>query len=195
MSEIVKTDKELVDSYRNGDVNSFNLLINRHQNQIYSYIMTLVKNKQLADDIFQDTFLKIIQTIKSGKYDEDGRFVPFAMRIAHNLVIDYFRKETRIPLVESTSDDYSFVDNAPVSDPSIEQSMVMEQIYGDLHKMIEYLPMDQREVLRMRIFDDMSFKDIAEVTNVSINTALGRMRYAILNMRKMIAANDMVMSF
>ena len=195
MSEIVKSDKELVDSYRNGDVTSFNLLVSRHQNQIYSYIMTLVKNKQLADDIFQDTFLKIIQTVKAGKYDDDGRFVPFAMRIAHNLVIDYFRKETRIPMVESTSEDYSFVDNAPVTDPSIEQSMVMEQVYGDLHNMIEYLPMDQREVLRMRIFDDMSFKDIAEVTNVSINTALGRMRYAILNMRKMIAANDMVMSF
>lgn len=195
MSDIVKSDKELIDNYRDGDVNSFNLLINRHQNQIYSYIMTLVKNKQLADDIFQDTFLKIIQTVKAGKYDDDGRFVPFAMRIAHNLVIDHFRKETRIPLVESTSDDYSFVDNAPVSDPSIEQSMVMEQVYTDLHKMIDYLPMDQREVLRMRIYDDMSFKDIAEVTNVSINTALGRMRYAILNMRKMIAANDMVMSF
>ena len=195
MSEIVKSDKELIDNYRNGDVNSFNLLINRHQNQIYSYIMTLVKNKQLADDVFQDTFLKIIQTIKSGKYDDDGRFVPFAMRIAHNLIIDLFRKETRIPLVESTSDDFNFVDNAPVTDPSIEQSMVMDQVYSDLHKMIDYLPMDQREVLRMRIFDDMSFKDIAEVTNVSINTALGRMRYAILNMRKMIAANDMVMTF
>ena len=195
MSEIVKSDKELIDNYRNGDVNSFNLLINRHQNQIYSYIMTLVKNKQLADDVFQDTFLKIIQTIKSGKYDDDGRFVPFAMRIAHNLIIDLFRKETRIPLVESTSDDFNFVDNAPVTDPSIEQSLVMDQVYSDLHKMIEYLPMDQREVLRMRIFDDMSFKDIAEVTNVSINTALGRMRYAILNMREMIAANDMVMTF
>ena len=195
MSEIVKSDKELIDSYRNGDVNSFNLLINRHQNQIYSYIMTLVKNKQLADDIFQDTFLKIIQTVKAGKYDDDGRFVPFAMRIAHNLVIDHFRKETRIPMVESTSDDYNFVDNAPVADPSIEQSMVMDQVYTDLHKMIDYLPMDQREVLRMRIYDDMSFKDIAEVTNVSINTALGRMRYAILNMRKMIAANDLVMTF
>ena len=195
MSEIVKSDKELIDNYRNGDVNSFNLLINRHQNQIYSYIMTLVKNKQLADDVFQETFLKIIQTIKSGKYDDDGRFVPFAMRIAHNLIIDYFRKETRIPLVESTSDDYNFVDNAPVTDPSIEQSMVMDQVYSDLRKMIDYLPMDQREVLRMRIYDDMSFKDIADVTNVSINTALGRMRYAILNMRKMIAANDMVMTF
>lgn len=195
MSDIVKSDKELIDSYRDGDVNSFNLLINRHQNQIYSYIMTLVKNKQLADDIFQDTFLKIIQTVKAGKYDDDGRFVPFAMRIAHNLVIDHFRKETRIPMVESASEDYSFLDNAPVSDLSIEQSMVMEQVYADLHKMIDYLPMDQREVLRMRIYDDMSFKDIAEVTNVSINTALGRMRYALLNMRKMIAANDMVMSF
>lgn len=195
MSDIVKSDKELIDSYRDGDVNSFNLLINRHQNQIYSYIMTLVKNKQLADDIFQDTFLKIIQTVKAGKYDDDGRFVPFAMRIAHNLVIDHFRKETRIPMVESASEDYNFLDNAPVSDLSIEQSMVMEQVYADLHKMIDYLPMDQREVLRMRIYDDMSFKDIAEVTNVSINTALGRMRYALLNMRKMIAANDMVMSF
>lgn len=195
MSEIVKSDKELIDNYRNGDVNSFNLLINRHQNQIYSYIMTLVKNRQLADDIFQEAFLKIIQTVKAGKYDDDGRFVPFAMRIAHNLVIDHFRKETRIPMVESKSEDFSFVDNAPVADPSVEQSMVMDQVFDDLHKMIGYLPMDQREVLRMRIFDEMSFKEIAEVTNVSINTALGRMRYAVLNLRKMIAANDMVMTY
>lgn len=195
MSEIVKSDKELIDNYRNGNVNSFNLLINRHQNQIYSYIMTLVKNRQLADDIFQEAFLKIIQTVKAGKYDDDGRFVPFAMRIAHNLVIDHFRKETRIPMVESKSEDFSFVDNAPVADPSVEQSMVMDQVFDDLHKMIGYLPMDQREVLRMRIFDEMSFKEIAEVTNVSINTALGRMRYAVLNLRKMIAANDMVMTY
>ena len=195
MSEIVKTDKELVESYRNGNLSSFELLINRYQRQLYSYIMTLVKNRDLADDIFQDTFVKIIQTIQAGRYDDDGRFVQFAMRIAHNLVIDYFRRETRLPMVESANDEYSFVDSAPVTDPSVEQSMVMDQVHSDLHKMIGHLPVEQREVLRMRIFDDMSFKDIAEVTNVSINTALGRMRYAILNLRKMMVANDMVMTY
>ena len=195
MSNIVKSDRELIERYQDGDVHSFELLIDRYQKQLYSYILTLVKDKQLADDVFQDTFVKVIQTIKSKSYKDDGRFVQFAMRIAHNLVIDHFRKENRIPTVESSSEDYNYIDNVPITDHSVEQGMVVDQIYSDLHRMITFLPDEQREVLRMRIFDDMSFKDIADITNVSINTALGRMRYALINLRKMMATNNMTLTY
>ena len=195
MSEVIKSDRELVENYRNGDLASFELLVSRYQAQVYSYIMTLVKDRQLADDIFQDTFVKIIRTIKAGVYKDEGKFVQFAMRISHNLVIDHFRKENRIPTVESSSEDYNYIDNAPISDPSVEQNMINEQIHSDLRKMIDYLPVEQREVLRMRIYDDMSFKEIADVTNVSINTALGRMRYALINLRKMMEANQMSLAY
>ena len=195
MSEVIKSDRELVENYRNGDLASFELLVSRYQAQVYSYIMTLVKDRQLADDVFQDTFVKIIRTIKAGVYKDEGKFVQFAMRISHNLVIDYFRKENRIPTVESSSEDYNYLDNAPISDPSVEQSMIDDQIHSDLRKMIEYLPVEQREVLRMRIYDDMSFKEIADITNVSINTALGRMRYALINLRKMMEANQMSLAY
>lgn len=195
MSNIVKSDKELIERYQDGDVQSFELLIGRYQKQVYSYILTLVKDKQLADDVFQDTFVKIIQTIKSKGYKDDGRFVQFAMRIAHNLVIDHFRKENRIPTVESSSEDYNYIDNVPITDHSVEQGMIVDQVHSDLHRMIAFLPDEQREVLRMRIFDDMSFKDIADITNVSINTALGRMRYALINLRKMMVANNMTLTY
>ena len=195
MSNIVKSDKELIERYQNGDVHSFELLIGRYQKQVYSYILTLVKDKQLADDVFQDTFVKVIQTIKSKAYKDDGRFVQFAMRIAHNLVIDNFRKENRIPTVESSSEDYNYIDNVPITDHSVEQGMIVDQVHSDLHRMIAFLPDEQREVLRMRIFDDMSFKDIADITNVSINTALGRMRYALINLRKMMVANNMTLTY
>ena len=195
MSNIVKSDKELIERYQDGDVHSFELLIGRYQKQVYSYILTLVKDKQLADDVFQDTFVKVIQTVKSKAYKDDGRFVQFAMRIAHNLVIDHFRKENRIPTVESSSEDYNYIDNVPITDASVEQGMIVDQVHSDLHRMIEFLPDEQREVLRMRIFDDMSFKDIADITNVSINTALGRMRYALINLRKMMVANNMTLTY
>ena len=195
MSNIVKSDKELIERYQDGDVHSFELLIGRYQKQVYSYILTLVKDKQLADDVFQDTFVKVIQTIRSKGYKDDGRFVQFAMRIAHNLVIDHFRKENRIPTVESSSEDYNYIDNVPITDHSVEQGMIVDQVHSDLHRMIAFLPDEQREVLRMRIFDDMSFKDIADITNVSINTALGRMRYALINLRKMMVANNMTLTY
>ena len=195
MSNIVKSDKELIERYQDGDVHSFELLIGRYQKQVYSYILTLVKDKQLADDVFQDTFVKVIQTVKSKAYKDDGRFVQFAMRIAHNLVIDHFRKENRIPTVESSSEDYNYIDNVPITDHSVEQGMIVDQVHSDLHRMIAFLPDEQREVLRMRIFDDMSFKDIADITNVSINTALGRMRYALINLRKMMVANNMTLTY
>ena len=184
MLEILN-DKELVESYRYGNVASFELLVERHQNKVFSYILMLVKDRQLADDIFQDTFLKIIRTIKAGAYKEEGKFIQFAMRIAHNLVIDHFRKSNRLPMADSVNNEYSIIDNLKYTDRSVEEEMIEEQVYGDLRKMIELLPDEQKEVLNMRMYADMSFKEIADATNVSINTALGRMRYALINLRKM----------
>lgn len=195
MSEIRKSDKELIESYRGGCLSDFELLVSRYQEQIYNYVFSLVRDRQLTDDIFQDTFVKIIKTIKSGFYKDEGKFMQFAMRIAHNLVIDHFRKENRIPVVESSSEDYNYIDNAPITDPSVEQGMIVDQIHCDLRKMVEMLPLEQREVLRMRIYDDLSFKEIAEITNVSINTALGRMRYALINLRKMAECNHLCLTY
>lgn len=195
MSERNRTDKELIDGYRGGCLSDFELLVSRYQEQIYNYVFSLVRDRQLTDDIFQDTFVKIIKTIKSGFYKDEGKFMQFAMRIAHNLVIDHFRKENRIPVVESSSEDYNYIDNAPITDPSVEQGMIVDQIHCDLRKMVEMLPLEQREVLRMRIYDDLSFKEIAEITNVSINTALGRMRYALINLRKMAECNHLCLTY
>ena len=178
------SDKELVMRYQAGDVSCFQILVDRYQNKVYSYIMMLVRDRQLADDLFQDTFLKIIRTIKGGAYKEEGKFIQFAMRIAHNLIIDYFRKEKRLPMVDPTTEDYDMLANARMKDPSVEERIITEQIYDDLRKMINRLPDEQREVLNLRFYSDMSYKEIADVTNVSINTALGRMRYALINLRK-----------
>lgn len=184
MLEIL-SDKELVERYREGNVACFELLMERHQNKIFSYILMLVKDRQLADDIFQDTFLKVIRTIKAGAYKEEGKFIQFAMRVARNLVIDHFRKSKRLPMVDAVNNEYDFIDNAKYTDASVEDKMVEEQVYSDLRKMIDFLPEEQKEVLNMRMYADMSFKDIADATNVSINTALGRMRYALINLRRM----------
>lgn len=195
MTEIRKTDFELIEGYRKGRLSDFELLVSRYQEQIYNYVLSLVRDRQLTDDIFQDTFVKIIKVIKSGVYKDEGKFIQFAMRIAHNLVIDHFRKENRIPVVESSSEDYNYVDNAPITDPSVEQGMIVDQIHSDLRKMVEMLPLEQKEVLRMRIYDDLSFKEIADITNVSINTALGRMRYALINLRKMAESKNVCLMY
>ena len=167
------------------------MLVERHQNKVFSYILSLVRDRQLADDIFQDTFLKIIRTIKAGAYKEEGKFIQFAMRIAHNLIIDHFRKSKRLPMADAVNKEYDLIDNAKITDLSIEDKMVTEQVYDDIRKMIDFLPEEQREVLNMRMYADMSFKEIADATNVSINTALGRMRYAIINLRKMAKENNL----
>ena len=193
MLEILN-DKELVESYRNGNVASFEMLVERHQNKVFSYILMLVKDRQLADDIFQDTFLKIIRTIKAGAYKEEGKFIQFAMRIAHNLVIDHFRKSNRLPIADSSNNEYNIIDNLRYTDRSIEDEIIEEQVYSDLRKMIELLPDEQKEVLNMRMYADMSFKEIADATNVSINTALGRMRYALINLRKMAKENNLTLA-
>jgi RNA polymerase sigma-70 factor (ECF subfamily) len=189
------SDKELVESYLNGNQSSFEILLNRHQSRVYAYIMMLVKDRQLADDIFQDAFIKVIRTLKSGSYNEEGKFIQWVMRIAHNLIIDHFRRSKRLPIAESGADDFQLIDRMGYTDVSIEQKMVTDQIHDDLRTMIDYLPSEQKEVLYLRMYAEMSFKDIAEMTNVSINTALGRMRYALINMRKMVKEKNVSLTY
>lgn len=190
----IVSDQELINRYLSGDESCLEQLIHRHKSKVFSYILMVVKDKQTADDIFQDTFIKVIFTLRSGTYKEEGKFIQWVMRIAHNLVIDYFRKVKRLPIVESQNDDYNLLDNIRIYDDSVEDKIITEQIHQDLRTMIDFLPPEQREVLIMRHYADMSFKDIAEQTDVSINTALGRMRYALINLRKMIERKEIKMS-
>ena len=179
------SDAELITGYLNGSERSLEKLINRHQLQIFNFINSKVNDRDKSEDIFQDTFIKVIKTLKNGSYNEEGKFLPWVMRIAHNLVIDYFRKSNRIPIIENKEefDIFQFLSDTT---PNAESVLVEEQVLKDIQNLIEELPEDQKEVLIMRLYRDMSFKEIAENTNVSINTALGRMRYAIINLRKMI---------
>lgn len=188
------SDKELIKQYLQGNQNSLELLIHRHKNRVYAYILMVVKDKQLADDIFQDTFIKVINTIRAGSYKEEGKFIQWVMRIAHNLIIDYFRKSKRIPVIDNDSDNFDIFDTLRLTDDSVEDRIITEQIHKDVRKLIEYLPPEQKEVLYMRHYSEMSFKDIAEVTNVSINTALGRMRYALINLRKLVKEKNVILS-
>lgn len=189
------SDKELIGRYLQGNHASLEILISRHQNRIYAYILMIVKNKELANDLFQDTFIKVINTIRAGSYNEEGKFLQWVMRIAHNLIIDHFRKSNRIPVIDnSKNEDFNIFDTLNIMDESIEDRMITEQIHKDVRNLIELLPDEQREVLYMRHYAEMSFKDIAEVTNVSINTALGRMRYALINLRKFIAEKNIVLT-
>lgn len=193
MNPIVQNDNELIESYMNGDESALKSLINRHQKKVFSYIMLSVRNRELAEDIFQDTFIKVINTLKSGNYKEEGKFVQWVMRIANNLKIDHYRKVQRMPAYE-TSGEFDIFDLLYGTDPSVEQKIITEQIYSDLKGLIKYLPTEQREVLEMRIYEDVSFKDIATITGVSINTALGRMRYALINLRKLIKEKNVILS-
>jgi len=187
------SDQELIGRYLAGHHPSLERLIRRHKNRVFSYIVMIVKDKELSEDLFQDTFIKVINTIRSGQYKEEGKFIQWVMRIAHNLIIDHFRKAKRIPFVEN-SDEYNIFDRVRIPVESVEEVMITEQIHQDVKKLIDYLPKEQREVLVMRHYGDMSFKDIAEVTNVSINTALGRMRYALINLRKLVKENQLILS-
>ena len=187
------TDQELIGRYLAGYQSCLEKLIRRHKNRIFAYILMIVKDKELAEDLFQDTFIKVINTIRSGSYKEEGKFIQWVLRIAHNLIIDYFRKSKRIPLVEN-SDEYDIFDRIRIPVESVEQKLITEQIHEDVKKLIEYLPREQKEVLIMRHYGDMSFKDIAEQTNVSINTALGRMRYALINLRKLVNEKEIILS-
>lgn len=193
MKAKVLTDQELIGIYLAGHESALEKLIRRHKSRVFAYILMIVKEKELAEDLFQDTFIKVINTIRSGQYKEEGKFIQWVMRIAHNLIIDHFRKAKRIPTI-GNSDEYDIFDRVKIPVESVEELLITEQIHKDVKKLIEYLPREQKEVLVMRHYGDMSFKDIAEVTNVSINTALGRMRYALINLRKLVKDNQVILS-
>ena len=187
-----KSDQELIQMYVGGQESGLEALLNRYKSKIYTSIYMKVKDEYLAEDIFQETFIKIINTLKSGKYNEEGKFLPWAIRISHNMIVDFFRKAKRAPNIVN-ADGFDIFEVLEFSDESAESKMLKQQVDVDLKKMIQKLPDDQKEVLIMRHFCDMSFKDIAEITEVSINTALGRMRYALSNLRKMIEGTDLTL--
>ena len=180
------SDDELIARYQAGEETALKTIILRYQRRLFSYILVSVKNKELAEDIFQDTFIKVINTIRSGNYHEEGKFFQWIMRIANNLKIDYYRQLQRMPTVDG-GEDFDIFTIIGSKDETVEEKMIREQTYSDLNHYVEYLPEEQKEVLKMRIYSDYSFKEIAEMTNVSINTALGRMRYALINLRKIMA--------
>lgn len=186
-------DSVLVRDYISGDEKSLEVLINRHNQRVTSFIYSKVLDRDITEDIFQDTFIKVIKTLKKGSYSEEGKFLPWVMRIAHNLIIDHFRKNKRMPKFEG-SDDFNIFSVIGDDKLNAEKQIIKDQIDSDLRDLIEELPDDQKEVLLMRIYKDMSFKEISENTGVSINTALGRMRYALINLRKIIEKHNIVLT-
>lgn len=187
------TDQELVSRYLKGQEEALQALILRHEKKVYTSIYLLVKDRELSDDLFQDTFIKVINTLRSGNYNEEGKFLSWVLRIAHNLVIDYFRSLKRMPMVYDT-EEYSVFDTLPLEDQNIEDKLIANQIQVEVRALLEELPFDQREVVIMRHFANMSFKEIADCTEVSINTSLGRMRYALINLRKLIKQKKLVLT-
>ena len=192
MKKELITDAVLVSNYIKGDESALSVLITRHKQKIYSFIYSKVFDRDVTEDVFQDTFIKVIRTLKLGKYNEEGKFLPWVMRIAHNLVIDHFRKNNRMPKFDNSSDFDIF---SVISDSSLnaEKIIIKNQVENDVKRLIEELPEDQKQVLVMRMYNDMSFKEISENTGVSINTALGRMRYALINLRKVIDKHNIVL--
>ena len=193
MADIQLPDALLVKKYVEGDENSLTILINRHQSKIFGFIYSKISDRDISNDIFQDTFIKVIKTLKSKSYNEEGKFLPWVMRIAHNLIIDHFRRNKKMPMFRET-EDFSIFSIMSDNSLTIENKIIHEQVEIDLKKLIEELPADQKEVLIMRMYQDMSFKEISEVTGVSINTALGRMRYALMNMRKVIDKHQIILT-
>ena len=187
-------DALLVKQYIAGNEKALEVLIFRHKDRLFNFIFSKVLDKELTEDIFQDAFIKVIRTLKKGNYNEEGKFLPWVMRISHNLIIDYFRKSNRMPYFESKREDFDIF--SLISDPSknIEHQLVNDQILDDVRNLVAELPEDQREVIQMRLYKDMSFKEIAELTGVSINTALGRMRYAIINLRRIVEKNKIILN-
>lgn len=193
MANVQIPDALLVRNYVAGDENALATLITRHQSKIYGFIYSKISDRDVSDDIFQDTFIKVIKTLKSNSYNEEGKFLPWVMRIAHNLIVDHFRKNKKMPMFRET-EEFSIFSVMSDNAPNIESKMIMTQVESDLQKLIEELPSDQREVLVMRMYQDLSFKEISELTGVSINTALGRMRYALMNLRKVIEKHNIILT-
>lgn len=196
MDDLTKrTDEELVALYAEGNNEAFDILLKRHHNKVYTYIYYIVKNKDLTEDIFQETFMKAIMTIRQGRYTDNGKFIAWISRIAHNLIIDHYRQERAENTVSPEDETLDIFNRRELSEGTIEDTIVHRQIESDIRRLVKALPDNQREVLEMRYYKNMSFKEIADLTKVSINTALGRMRYAILNMRRMAEENDIVLTF
>lgn len=179
-------DQELVQAYIQGDQAAIESLINRHRSKVYTYILLTIKNQQLAEDLFQETFIKVIQSLRAGKYRDNGRFLSWVIRIAHNLIIDHFRKEKQMNSVSNDDTEVDLFNSKKLSDDNIEELIISSQIKTEIRILINELPDDQREVVLLRHYGGLSFKEIADQTDVSINTALGRMRYALINLRKLI---------
>lgn len=188
------SDNELLNIYISGDESAINVLVERHRKRVFDYIQMMVKNSDVADDIFQETFIKVISFIKNGRYTESGKFLSWVLRIAHNQVIDYFRLKKQQNHVSEGDTGYDILNNKKFSDGTIEDKIVANQIHGDVRRLVDFLSDEQRDVILMRYYKGMSFKEIAEQTDVSINTALGRMRYALINLRKMIDEKQMILS-
>jgi RNA polymerase sigma factor (sigma-70 family) len=186
------TDSNLVSDYIQGNEAALGILIKRHQQRLFSFIYSKVQDSVVTEDVFQDTFIKVIKTLKKGNYNEEGKFLPWVMRIAHNLVIDHFRRSKRMPSFKNT-DEFDIFSVLGDGNLNAEKKIIQEQIYADVRELINELPEEQKEVLVMRMYKDMSFKEISENTGVSINTALGRMRYALINMRKLIEKHKIIL--
>jgi RNA polymerase sigma factor (sigma-70 family) len=187
-----ETDSSLIKSYLDGSEHSLGILIKRHQQRLYSFIYSKIQDRDITEDVFQDTFIKVIKTFKKGNYNEEGKFLPWVMRISHNLIIDYFRKSNRMPTFKNT-DEFDIFSVLSDGNLNAEKKIIQEQIYSDVRDLVKELPEEQKEVLIMRMYKDMSFKEISENTGVSINTALGRMRYALINMRKLIEKHKIIL--
>ena len=194
MANEILSDAVLVSQYASGNEWALAQLIERHKSRIYSFIFSKVKDRDLSDDIFQETFIKVINTIRKQNYNEEGKFLPWVMRISHNLIIDHFRKQSKVKF-QRDQEEYSVFSKMIDSQLNIENSMIAGQIEDDLHTLILKLPQDQQEIIRLRLYDDLTFKEIAELNQISINTALGRMRYAIVNLRKMINKNQIILNY
>jgi RNA polymerase sigma-70 factor (ECF subfamily) len=194
MNPKVKSDQELLDSYFAGDKNAISILIERHRKRIFDYIYMMVKDRDVADDLFQETLIKVMKFLDEGRYTDKGKFLSWVLRIAHNQGIDYFRQQKQHNHVTESDAGYDIMNNKKFSDATVEDRIVSDQIDSDIRKLVEFLPKEQRDVILMRYYHELSFKEIAEQTDVSINTALGRMRYALINLRKMIKDKQLALS-
>ena len=188
------SDHELLNTYISGNEDSINVLLNRHRKRILDYIYMMVKNRDVADDIFQETLIKVVRFVQEGRYTENGKFLSWVLRIAHNQVIDYFRQKKQRNNVSEGDAGYDILNNQKFSDHTVEEKLITNQIETDVRKLIDFLPPEQKEVVLMRDYMGLSFKEIAEQTDVSINTALGRMRYALINLRKLIDEKQLILS-